>query len=65
MVDDAVEAIAALAAVAERDKVEALLAGEADATTPISRSCRAGGTESQDWAGCWRECTSVGPSGRA
>jgi peptide chain release factor 2 len=52
MVDDAVEAIAALAERAERDKVEALLAGEADANdTYIEVNAGAGGTESQDWAG--------------
>ncbi len=52
MVDDAVDAIAALAERAERDKVEALLAGEADANdTYIEVNAGAGGTESQDWAG--------------
>jgi peptide chain release factor 2 len=52
MVDDAVEAIGALAVRAERDKVEALLAGEADANdTYIEVNAGAGGTESQDWAG--------------
>jgi len=52
MVDDAVDAIAALADRAERDKVEALLAGEADANdTYIEVNAGAGGTESQDWAG--------------
>src|SRR3990170_1428418 len=52
MVDDAVGAIAAVAERAERDKVEALLAGEADANdTYIEVNAGAGGTESQDWAG--------------
>jgi peptide chain release factor 2 len=52
MVDDAVDAIASLADRAERDKVEALLAGEADANdTYIEVNAGAGGTESQDWAG--------------
>jgi peptide chain release factor 2 len=52
MVDDAVDSIAALAERAERDKVEALLAGEADANdTYIEVNAGAGGTESQDWAG--------------
>ena len=52
LVDDAVDAIAALAERAERDKVEALLAGEADANdTYIEVNAGAGGTESQDWAG--------------
>jgi peptide chain release factor 2 len=52
MVDDAVDAIVALAERAERDKVEALLAGEADANdTYIEVNAGAGGTESQDWAG--------------
>jgi len=52
MVDDAVDSIAELAERAERDKVEALLAGEADANdTYIEVNAGAGGTESQDWAG--------------
>jgi peptide chain release factor 2 len=51
LVDDAVEALAALAERAERDKVTALLAGEADANdTYIEVNAGAGGTESQDWA---------------
>ena len=51
MVDDAVGALAELAARAERDKVAALLAGEADANdTYIEVNAGAGGTESQDWA---------------
>jgi len=51
LVDDAVAAIAALAERAERDKVAALLAGEADANdTYIEVNAGAGGTESQDWA---------------
>ena len=51
MVDDAVAALAALAERAERDKVAALLAGEADANdTYIEVNAGAGGTESQDWA---------------
>jgi peptide chain release factor 2 len=51
MVDDAVAAIAALAERAERDKVAALLAGEADANdTYVEVNAGAGGTESQDWA---------------
>jgi peptide chain release factor 2 len=52
MVDDAVAALAALADRAERDKVTALLAGEADANdTYIEVNSGAGGTESNDWAG--------------
>ncbi|HEU0099366.1 MAG TPA: peptide chain release factor 2 [Allosphingosinicella sp.] len=48
---DAVGALAELAARAERDKVTALLAGEADANdTYIEVNAGAGGTESQDWA---------------
>ncbi|HEV2746711.1 MAG TPA: peptide chain release factor 2 [Allosphingosinicella sp.] len=48
---DAVAALAALAERAERDKVTALLAGEADANdTYVEVNAGAGGTESQDWA---------------
>jgi peptide chain release factor 2 len=51
MVDDAVGALAGLAERAEKDKVTALLAGEADANdTYIEVNAGAGGTESQDWA---------------
>jgi peptide chain release factor 2 len=51
LVDDAVVSLAALAERAERDKVTALLAGEADANdTYIEVNSGAGGTESQDWA---------------
>ena len=51
MVDDAVASLGALAERAERDKVAALLAGEADANdTYIEVNAGAGGTESQDWA---------------
>jgi peptide chain release factor 2 len=51
MVDDAVAALGELADRAERDKVAALLAGEADANdTYIEVNAGAGGTESQDWA---------------
>ena len=51
MVDDAVKALAELAERAEKDKVAALLAGEADANdTYIEVNAGAGGTESQDWA---------------
>jgi peptide chain release factor 2 len=52
LVDDAVAALADLAERAERDKVKALLAGEADANdTYIEINSGAGGTESNDWAG--------------
>ena len=52
MVDDGVAGLAALAERAERDKVMALLAGEADANdTYVEVNAGAGGTESQDWAG--------------
>jgi peptide chain release factor 2 len=52
LVDDAVASLAALADKAERDKVTALLAGEADANdTYIEVNSGAGGTESNDWAG--------------
>ncbi|PWG01876.1 peptide chain release factor 2 [Sphingosinicella humi] len=51
LVDDAVTALAALAERAEKDKVSALLAGEADGNdTYIEVNAGAGGTESQDWA---------------
>ena len=51
LVDDAVASLAALAERAERDKVTALLAGEADANdTYIEVNSGAGGTESNDWA---------------
>ncbi len=51
MVDDAVAALADLAERAEKDKVAALLAGEADANdTYVEVNAGAGGTESQDWA---------------
>jgi peptide chain release factor 2 len=51
LVDDALVSLAALAERAERDKVQALLAGEADANdTYIEVNSGAGGTESNDWA---------------
>jgi peptide chain release factor 2 len=51
MVDDGVAGLAALAERAERDKIKALLAGEADANDSyIEINAGAGGTESQDWA---------------
>ena len=51
LVDDGVKALAALADKAEKDKVAALLAGEADANnTYVEINAGAGGTESQDWA---------------
>jgi len=51
MVDDGLAALKALAARAETDKVQALLAGEADANDSyIEVNSGAGGTESQDWA---------------
>jgi len=50
-VDEGVAALAALADRADADKVQALLAGEADANdTFIEIHAGAGGTESQDWA---------------
>jgi peptide chain release factor 2 len=49
---DGVAALAELAARADKDKVKALLAGEADGNdTYIEVNAGAGGTESQDWAG--------------
>jgi peptide chain release factor 2 len=51
LIDDAVKSLADLAERAERDKVAALLAGEADANnTYVEVNAGAGGTESQDWA---------------
>jgi peptide chain release factor 2 len=51
LVDDAVKSLAELAERAERDKVAALLAGEADANSAyVEVNAGAGGTESQDWA---------------
>ena len=51
LVDDAVESLADLSERAQRDKVAALLAGEADANNSyIEINAGAGGTESQDWA---------------
>src|ERR687890_1044050 len=51
LVDDGLRALAELAERAERDKVAALLAGEADANNAyIEVNAGAGGTESQDWA---------------
>ena len=52
LVDDGVQSLGELAARAERDKVAALLAGEADANNAyVEVNAGAGGTESQDWAG--------------
>jgi peptide chain release factor 2 len=51
METEANASLAALADRADRDKVQALLAGEADANnTYIEVNAGAGGTESQDWA---------------
>src|SRR5687767_192564 len=51
LVDDGVSSLAELADRAERDKVAALLAGEADANNAyVEINAGAGGTESQDWA---------------
>ena len=51
MADDGVAALKSLAAKAEKDKVAALLSGEADNNdTYIEINSGAGGTESQDWA---------------
>ncbi|WP_375427957.1 peptide chain release factor 2 [uncultured Sphingomonas sp.] len=52
MADEGVAVLAELAERAQRDKVQALLAGEADGNdTYIEVNAGAGGTESQDWAG--------------
>jgi peptide chain release factor 2 len=51
MVDEGVAQLAVMAERAEKDKVAALLAGEADANdTYIEVNAGAGGTESNDWA---------------
>jgi peptide chain release factor 2 len=51
LADDAVTSLAALAERAEKDKIAALLSGEADANDSyIEINAGAGGTESQDWA---------------
>jgi peptide chain release factor 2 len=51
LADDAVASLGVLAERAEKDKVQALLAGEADANdTYVEINAGAGGTESQDWA---------------
>ena len=52
LADEGVASLAELAVRADRDKVKALLAGEADGNdTYIEVNAGAGGTESQDWAG--------------
>src|SRR5919199_2289234 len=51
LVDDGIRSLADLAERSERDKVAALLAGEADANNAyLEINAGAGGTESQDWA---------------
>ena len=51
LVDDGVKALAELADRADKDKVAALLAGEADANNSyVEINSGAGGTESNDWA---------------
>jgi peptide chain release factor 2 len=51
MADEAIASLGALAERAERDKIAALLAGEADSNDAyIEVNAGAGGTESQDWA---------------
>ena len=51
LVDDGIQSLADLAERADRDKVAALLAGEADANSAyVEINAGAGGTESQDWA---------------
>src|SRR5688500_13958744 len=51
LVEEGVQSLADLAARAERDKVAALLAGEADSNNSyVEVNAGAGGTESQDWA---------------
>ncbi|HXH53372.1 MAG TPA: peptide chain release factor 2 [Sphingomicrobium sp.] len=51
LVEDGIRSLGELAERAERDKVAALLAGEADANNSyVEINAGAGGTESQDWA---------------
>ena len=51
LVEDGIRVLAELAERADRDKVAALLAGEADANNAyVEINAGAGGTESQDWA---------------
>ena len=51
LVDDGIRSLSELAERADRDKVAALLAGEADANNAyVEINAGAGGTESQDWA---------------
>src|SRR4029078_11262298 len=51
LVEDGIRSLAELADRGERDKVAALLAGEADANSAyVEVNAGAGGTESQDWA---------------
>lgn len=51
LVEDGIASLADLAERADRDKVAALLAGEADANNSyVEVNAGAGGTESQDWA---------------
>src|ERR671928_352685 len=51
LVEDGIRSLGELAERADRDKVAALLAGEADANNAyIEINAGAGGTESQDWA---------------
>jgi peptide chain release factor 2 len=51
MASDATKALAELSERAQKDKVKALLSGEADANdTYVEINAGAGGTESQDWA---------------
>ena len=51
LVDEAVASLAQLAERADKDKIQALLAGEADSyDTYLEIHAGAGGTESQDWA---------------
>jgi peptide chain release factor 2 len=51
IIDEGLQTLSALAARADADKVQALLAGEADANNAfLEVHAGAGGTESQDWA---------------
>ena len=66
MVDDAVKALDDLAERAEKDKVAALLAGEADANdTYVEVNAGAGGTRARTGPRCCSACTRAGVSATA
>jgi peptide chain release factor 2 len=65
VVAEAEAALADLVEMAAAKELEALLDGEADATTPSSRSTRArAAPKAATGRGCWRGCTPAGPRKR-